>query len=563
MRCVDAMSAHKNLIMGVWSRLPFEGLERFIASLRHTDFDGDVCVFVDDVPPDTVRTLLAHGVIVERACRFALPQLNYQGSRYYSYMDFLGRHGDDYANVMISDLRDVLFQADPFAQPLPAELIFAQERIRLGDCPVNRSWLVQAYGEAMADNLHHCMVSCSGTTFGTTRGMQQYLTVMINEMAGRPIPVLGGMDQGIHNYVIRMRPMRNAFCDPHDSIVATMAYMPEDAISIDQRGVLIDGRLVPVIHQWDRKEKLRHYVDSAPQFRLDAKVEARYPMIPRRATAMPTRPPVSAPTDAADAVLCYYHRERDAAWLEPFLASLRTVGFAGGIHCAGALALDEIATLRKYGAVAHVNPPVDEEFDVNNVAHSNLRRMLDELALDQSVRLDQVLLIDTFHAAFLRDPFLTKTIGLSVFSEGPANIGVSDYNVHRLRLFTEVDDKWRQRPIVSSSLLRGNIDLVRVFYRALFAEFLGRQELFRTHKVIQGAFNKLCQGDELSFPVIVHPNAAEVYFEIWPQNLTVDRRLGVRVGGTVPAVLVNPFKPTPLMGMLRDNLNLTSVLAPR
>ena len=63
--------------------------------------------------------------------------------------------------------------------------------------------------------------------------------------------------------------------------------------------------------------------------------------------------------------------------------------------------------------------------------------------------------------------------------------------------------------------------------------------------------------------MIVYPNASEVYFEIWPQNLTIDIRLGVRVGGTVPAIVVNQFNETPLMGMLKGSLHLASVLAPR
>jgi hypothetical protein len=554
------VSGKKNLIMGLWSRLPFEGLERFIASLRRTTFDGDVCVFVDEVPAVTVRSLMAHGVMVERASRFALSQMNYQGSRYYSYLDFLGRRGDEYANVMISDLRDVLFQADPFATELPADLVFAQERCRLGDCPTNRSWIIQAYGEAMADNLRHCMVSCSGTTFGTVRGMQQYLTLMINELAGRPIPIVGGMDQGIHNYLIRMRPVRNAYCDPTDSIVATMAYTPDDAISIDQRGVLIDGRLVPVIHQWDRKEVLREYIEAASQFRLSPEAAPHYPIMPRRAAPQPPEP-IAA--DRPDAVLCLYHRERDADWLEPFLATLRTVGFPGRIHCLGAFDPNELAVLARHGAVAHGIDPIGGDLDhVDNLAHVHMSRVLDQLAADASVAVDQVLVMATMRAGFLRDPFLSKTIGLSVFCEGPARIGDSDYNSFRLQQFTELDDVWRQRPVVASSVLRGRLDVVRAYYRKLLAEFIGRTQLLEMHNMIQGAFNKLCQGEDFDFPVILHPNAAEVYFEIGPQNLTIDMRLGVRIGGTVPAVVVSPYRETPLMDMLRGSLHLSSVMAP-
>jgi hypothetical protein len=554
------MSDKKNLIMGVWSRLPFEGLERFIASLRSTTFDGDICVFVDEVPAVTVRSLMAHGVIVERASRVALPHMNYQGSRYCSYLDFLCRHDDEYGNVMISDLRDVLFQTDPFATPLPTGLIFAQERCRLGDCPVNRSWLIQAYGEAMADNLRHCMVSCSGTTFGTVRGMQQYLALMINELVAGPIPIVGGLDQGVHNYLVRMRPVRNAWCDPTDSIVATMAHMPDAAISIDQRGVLIDGRLVPVIHQWDRKQELRQYVETAPRFRLNTKTEPRYPIVPRHAA---NAPPGPVAPDRPDALLCFYHRERDADWLEPFLATLRTVGFPGAIHCLGALDANELAVLARHGAVAHSIDPISGGLDhVDNLAHVHMSRVLDELDADASTRPDQVLVMATMRAGFLRDPFLSKTIGLSAFCEGPAHIGDSEYNAIRLQQFTALDDAWRRRPIVSSAVLRGKLDVVREYYRQLLAEFVGRPHLLQMQNMIQGAVNKLCQEGKFSFPVILHPNAAEVYFEIGPQSLTIDMRLGVRVGGTVPAIVVSPYGETPLTDMLKGSLHLSSVLTP-
>jgi hypothetical protein len=269
----------------------------------------------------------------------------------------------------------------------------------------------------------------------------------------------------------------------------------------------------------------------------------------------------TAAPDIGDAVICVYHRERDEGWLAPFLASLRAAGFAGSIHCIGTLEADELAVLGRHGAVAHRVDPVGG-IDVDNVAHVHLSRVLDALAADETRRPDQVLVTDTVRAGFLRDPFLSKTIGLSAFCEGPARIGDSDYNVYRLRHFAEIDDAWLQRPIVSSALLRGPLDVVREFYRRLFGEFVGRRDLMQIQKVIQGAFNKLCQDGELGFPVILHPNGAEVYFEIWPQSLTFDIRLGVRVGGAVPAIVVNPFHETPLMQMLKGSLSLASVLAP-
>ena len=35
-----------------------------------------------------------------------------------------------------------------------------------------------------------------------------------------------------------------------------------------------------------------------------------------------------------DAIVCFYHRERDADWLHPFLTTLRAVGYGGDVAVA-------------------------------------------------------------------------------------------------------------------------------------------------------------------------------------------------------------------------------------
>jgi hypothetical protein len=82
------MNGNKNLIMGLWSAMTFDGLERFIGSLRRTSFHGDVCVFVDRVTPDTISDLLTHDILVERADRIATPPMHGQSSRYFTIWIF-------------------------------------------------------------------------------------------------------------------------------------------------------------------------------------------------------------------------------------------------------------------------------------------------------------------------------------------------------------------------------------------------------------------------------------------------------------------------------------------
>lgn len=549
------MSAQKNLIMGVWSRLPFEGLEWFIASLRHTKFDGDVCVFVDEVSPETVGALLTHGIIVERADRLATPGMHTQSSRYFGYLDFLARNIGHYANVMISDLRDVVFQSDPFEKPLPADIVFARERCLLGESPVNRNWVADIYGRAVAYNLRDYVVSCSGTTFGSASGMLRYLVAMATEisgLAGRDVLLVRGMDQGIHNYLIRMRPLRDAWFDPTDSLVATMHYIPDNSVRITPEGILIDGRCVPVVHQWDRNKATGDYVRSAAQFKLDLG-QQRPPPAP-----LPSLPTVSGPVPSpqADAVVAFYHRPRDAGWLAPFLGTLRCAGYAAGVHCVGVFDADELNLLSQHGCVAYRIDETDPALDIENTAHLFMSRVLDQLASDPVRRPDQVLVMDTVRAGFLRDPFQAGTIGLSAFLEGTARIDESEYNQHRLAHFTAPDADMLLRPIVSSALLRGRLNIVQAFYGKLFVEFVGRPELLRIPKVIQGAINKLCHGGELDMPVILHPNGAEAYFEFWEESLPTSKQAPIRVAGAVPFVVLNPVRETALMQAVRASHGL-------
>ena len=67
------------------------------------------------------------------------------------------------------------------------------------------------------------------------------------------------------------------------------------------------------------------------------------------------------------------------------------------------------------------------------------------------------------------------------------------------------------------------------------------------HLHISRVLNKLGYDSSMCYPVIIHPNAAEMYFEICDPTLIIEENGGLRVGGTVPAIVVDPFQQTPLM----------------
>jgi hypothetical protein len=474
----------KNLILGACTALPMHRLDPFIASLRGIAFAGDVCLLVEDVAAETIRELRSRGVIVERTAPLAQPRMAAKASRFFAYLDFLLRRGDAYANVLLVDPSAVTFQADPFAMPLPSDIVYTATRSRIGDTPVVHDAVVQGYGEAIAHNIRDCILSSSDTTSATRSGMLRYLASMTHQLAGRTVPITGAIDQAIHNFVVHMHPLRGA------------------------------------------------WLQGAGQ------------------TSVASEPASSG----TDTVLAFYVRQRDAGWLHLFLGSLRCSSPSVAVHCIGDFDQDELAILARYNCAAYV-VPATELAVAENIAHFYLSQLLDQMAAGTS-QPDQVLLIDNMRAVFPRDPFLVKTIGLSVFCEGPDRIADSGYNRARLELFSTPDEQLMRNPVVSSMVLRGRLPIMREFYRRIFQELVGRAELLKVHKVVQGAVNKLCYGGELGFPLTAYPNGAEVYFDLLGSDLAVDTRHGVRVGGAVPGVVLAGHTETPLMLKLRTDLNL-------
>ena len=187
-------------------------------------------------------------------------------------------------------------------------------------------------------------------------------------------------------------------------------------MEISEQGVLVGGKTVPVVSRWHASAKLTQHVRTSSHYRLD---EHLPPPVPRPASA--TR----------DAVIAFYQRQRDAGWLRLFLGSLRCVSDAIDVHCLGDFDPGELEILARFRCTAHTVPATETAM-AENVAHFYISQVLERIASGGTAQPDQVLVLDSVRAVFPRDPFLTKTIELSVFCEGPTRIGELGYNRHRL-----------------------------------------------------------------------------------------------------------------------------------
>ena len=286
----------RDLVLGAVENYGWEIIRPFVESLRATGFDGDVRLFASNIDGDTVAHLQAAGVelsfphrvsvrvgrrrfrpfnarlrwpgqryfpaVLDRASRIgAEPRRavarylgavsNVDVARYFWAWLHLSRSVSSYRNVMLTDVRDVLFLRNPFEFPIADGLwcFLEDERAQLGTQPLNRRWLLTAYGPDVVESLGAFPISCSGVTIGAAPAVLAYLTAMVDELA-RLSRQPSGIDQGVHNYALHSARVPDArLLGNGDGPVLTIGIM-----SSEDAEALVSARVgdAYIVHQYDR-----------------------------------------------------------------------------------------------------------------------------------------------------------------------------------------------------------------------------------------------------------------------------------------------------------------------
>jgi hypothetical protein len=298
-------SSSSSLVLGTAATLPPAVFEPFVDSLRATGFQGRLGLllghygkheirqferladFVIDVGPRyrderalfdvKVRALqriratrgsayraafrAAVGSIPERHALREWRNLEYQleglqALRYSHYYEALREIAPDATEVFVTDVRDVIFQRDPFEGQLRRLEVFLEDESSTLGGRFNQEWITHLYGAAAAAKLASFTVSCSGTVIGPRAEMLHYLKTMWEAILWRRRP-LGSRDQGVHNHLLRsgrfgdVEIVRNG-----TGRVLTMGAMARIDRAEDGTILNSDGTVPAVLHQYDRHDGL-------------------------------------------------------------------------------------------------------------------------------------------------------------------------------------------------------------------------------------------------------------------------------------------------------------------
>jgi hypothetical protein len=160
---------------------------------------------------DEIQTKYDHEAAT---CVAPYPQMKIRWSRFPMFRDIIESCIDCIGPILISDVRDVFFQRDPFTfttgndhtsiAPVVGLQFYEEHRLMSTNERIVHKPISLCKGHDIAAKVDHHPMLCSGTTIGTREAMILYLTTMYEEMLvwiQNPMChfTTNGDDQAIHN----------------------------------------------------------------------------------------------------------------------------------------------------------------------------------------------------------------------------------------------------------------------------------------------------------------------------------------------------------------------------
>lgn len=283
--------------------------ERFVGSLRKTGYKGHIILAVSPDMDDVTRTYLdkmnvtlyavqkmncTFTILEEKeidtdhdkeiqTCLYPYPTLKHRWARYALLRDLLVNCTDCTGPVLHTDLRDTIFQRDPFGPDAPSvtSLQVFEEHYTIRTTNWVSNWPVS---ECKGIRIDEPML-CSGTTVGTRTAMIEYLNIMHEEMdAWMASPKCccfktSADDQAIHNWLfygtdlLRQRPpskiINNTYVDLTQSQIQRQRRIRAIAIPNRQGIVNTVGAHASLIHANHMRIK-RQYLPEDQQVDMHA-----------------------------------------------------------------------------------------------------------------------------------------------------------------------------------------------------------------------------------------------------------------------------------------------------
>lgn len=241
---------------------------RVFVELLRENYSGDAMILIGWPSLGVARYLASRRIDVVRVFQTRSFSRSVHARRYAVYRDYLRARAARYDQVMLSDVRDVVFQRNPFDGVAGAGCHFYLESgsRTIGQDPTNSRWTRGCLTPDEAMALASRRISCSGITIGGSAAMLAYLDEMAARVGATPQRVyraIGhGYDQAIHNCLVHLEPAIDGVVVENNGHIATMALEPRALYRLDAEGRIRDrdDRVFAICHQYDRFPEIKEAV---------------------------------------------------------------------------------------------------------------------------------------------------------------------------------------------------------------------------------------------------------------------------------------------------------------
>jgi hypothetical protein len=254
-----------DLVMGCACGYQIDTVRPFVESLFDVgQFRGEAVMFVRAEDKALVAYLEAVGVkVLLLGIQHDYPIRATSRARHFAYFKYLQdavQSGRNYRSILLTDVRDVIFQRPLFETPsTELELHYESRSPLIGACKFNSQWISGQFGQQALTSLADKPISCAGTVCGRTRGVLGYLAEMqIILLKLLPRVRWTNGDQGVHNYVLHSGLLPQAKVLENFERVATLHHVRGEQLHVDADGHVVnpDGSISEIVHQYDRHAHL-------------------------------------------------------------------------------------------------------------------------------------------------------------------------------------------------------------------------------------------------------------------------------------------------------------------
>jgi len=261
--------ATANIVIGMAQNTDPKNLVTFCASLRKHS-QADIVLFMNMPVSDRNNEIVKKynvRVIPFLTSAFDSKYRSYHPStlRWILMSDFFkaAENSDKYKFVWMIDVRDSVFQADPFAMIENEKSAFytfkGVEDKTISQCGWNGGWVKDCFGQQKLNEVGSKSIICSGVSVGTIDTVLHYLEKMRSIVEGGvsdadfPKCERNGVDQGIHNVLVHTNQIKNFRI--FNQATSPVLNLQARIANVDEKNGIVrnkEGRIAAVVHQYDR-----------------------------------------------------------------------------------------------------------------------------------------------------------------------------------------------------------------------------------------------------------------------------------------------------------------------